>query len=252
MTGDQPLQFHLIEPDHQISDFVYCFSSFNNLSAIDEGIIIPNGKIDLILSLMENGDFQIVLLGLETQPKIALGQTISKFFSISFQPLAVEYILKIPVAGILNKGELLSDDFWSFGINDLEDFEAFCRKATDKIISLVPENIDRRKQNLFRHILAAQGDIRVQELSAEIGWSPRQINQYFNTQLGLSLKSYCNILRFQASLRHIWEGELYPQLNYTDQSHFIKEVKKLSGVSPKELNKNENSRFLQFLVYNKK
>lgn len=136
MTGDQPLQFHLIEPDHQISDFVYCFSSFNNLSAIDEGIIIPNGKIDLILSLMENGDFQIVLLGLETQPKIAPGQTISKFFSISFQPLAVEYILKIPVAGILNKGELLSDDSGASVLMILKILKHFAVKPQTKLFPL--------------------------------------------------------------------------------------------------------------------
>lgn len=39
-------------------------------------------------------------------------QIISKFFSISFQPLAVEYILKKPVADLLNNGMMLSDDFW--------------------------------------------------------------------------------------------------------------------------------------------
>jgi len=66
------------------------------------------------------------------------------------------------------------------------------------------------------------------------------------------VKAYCKILRFQASLEHIREGELYPQLNFTDQSHFIKEIKKLSGVSPKELHKNDNGRFLQFLALGRK
>ncbi|SEM93399.1 AraC-type DNA-binding protein [Chryseobacterium taichungense] len=252
MTAKQSLQFHLIEPHHQIADFVYCFSSFSNMSTIEEGIIIPNGKIDLILSLNENGAFHITLLGLETQPKIAPKQPISKFFSVSFHPLAVEYILKMPVAKLLNTGRILPDNFWDFTVDDLTDFEAFCLKVTDKVISLLPDAVDQRKRNLFNQIIVADGDVKVNELAANIGWSPRQINQYFNRQLGVSLKSYCNILRFQASLQHIWEGNLYPQLNYTDQSHFIKEVKKLSGVSPKELNKNENSRFLQFLVYGKK
>ena len=79
-------------------------------------------------------------------------------------------------------------------------------------------------------------------------WSTRQINQYFNHQFGISLKTYCNILRFQASLSHIKEGKLFPQLNYYDQSHFIKEIKKLSGALPKDLFKNKNSRFLQLLA----
>jgi AraC-like DNA-binding protein len=115
----------------------------------------------------------------------------------------------------------------------------------------VPKEIDERKRFLFELILAANGEISIKELSEKVLWSERQINRYFNQQFGLSTKAYCNILRFQASLQHIQEGTLFPQLNFTDQSHFIKEIKKLSGVSPKELFKNQNDRFLQFLVYNK-
>lgn len=252
MADPTTLQFRLAEPDQGISDFVYCFSAFDHPSSIGGGIIIPNGKIDLVFSLHENGAFNISLLGLETQPKTAPELDIIRFFSISFQPLAVEYILRMPVAGFLNSGRILPGGFWGFGAGDMNDFTAFIQKATGRILSLIPEKVDPRKQELFREILAADGDVKVGELSEKIGWSARQINQYFSRQLGVSLKSYCTILRFQASLQHIRQGKLYPQLNYTDQSHFIKEVKKLSGVSPKELSKNENSRFLQFLVYGNK
>lgn len=251
MSANQTLQFYLVKPELHISQFVHCFSAFHNLPVIEEGIIIPNGKIDLVLSLDEEGAFQISLLGLETQPKMPPKQVVTKFFSISFKPLAVEYILRTTVGDLLNTGKKMPKNFWGLTAEDLSDFDVFCRKASDIISSLIPDRIDQRKQNLFSEILDAQGDIKVGEISVRLGWSPRQINQYFNRYLGVSLKTYCSILRFQASLRHIWEGELYPQLNYTDQSHFIKEVKKLSGVSPKELSRNENSRFLQFLVYDK-
>jgi AraC-like DNA-binding protein len=116
----------------------------------------------------------------------------------------------------------------------------------------LPKDIDVRKLQLFRHIFESDGEVTIKDLSEKIFWSERQINRYFKQQLGIPLKSYCNILRFQASLPHIKSGQLYPQLNYTDQSHFIKEIKKLSGVSPKELFKNENDRFLQFLFFNQK
>jgi AraC-like DNA-binding protein len=62
------------------------------------------------------------------------------------------------------------------------------------------------------------------------------------------LKAYANILRFRASFEQLHRGELYPEQNFADQSHFIREVKKLSGVTPKELNKNKNDRFIQFSV----
>ncbi|WP_277014302.1 helix-turn-helix domain-containing protein [Flavobacterium lindanitolerans] len=241
-------QHRLAKPDSSISDFVYCFSSIRDLSEMSEGVIIPNGKIDLSFYKTSDGQFYISLLGLETKAKIAPKLNISVFFSINFNPLAVEYILGQPVADILDSGKIMPDGFWDFHIDDLNDFDAFCEKATGKIQSLMCKKTDERKRRLFDIIFKTYGEISIKELSDKIGWKARQINQYFNLQFGISLKAYCSILRFQASLSHIKEGKLFPQLNYYDQSHFIKEIKKLSGASPKELFKNENRRFLQFLV----
>lgn len=77
-------------------------------------------------------------------------------------------------------------------------------------------------------------------------WKLHLIRRRFLPEL--SLKAYCNILRFRASFTQINAGKLFPQENFSDQSHFIREVKKLSGVSPKELKRNRNDRFIQFSV----
>ncbi|MCX8534242.1 helix-turn-helix domain-containing protein [Chryseobacterium luquanense] len=244
----ESLEFKLVEPDTSLSDFVYCFSSLQNLSTQKDVVIIPNGKIDLNFSINDKGDFQVALLGLETEPKYTNHQ-ISSFCAVSFNPIAIEYIFNQSVAEIINSGKILPSNFWDITIEDLKDFEKFCSKISQKISSILPKTIDGRKLNLFKLIFESNGEITIKELSEKISWSQRQINRYFNQQFGLSLKAYCKILRFQASLPHINKGELYPQLNFTDQSHFIKEIKQFSGVSPKELHKNENDRFLQFLVY---
>lgn len=242
------LHFQLEEPDRSLADFVYCFSSLQNFSSQHEAVIIPNGRIDLVFSKTAENRLRIALLGLETKPKYT-GQEVSGFFAVSFNPLAIEYIFDFSIAGFLNSGVLLPDDLWGFGVDDLDDFKHFCKKVAQKIRAVLPEEIDERKRSLFRLIFASNGEIPIGELSGQIGWSQRQINRYFNQQFGLSLKAYCKILRFQASLPHIKKGKLYPQLNFTDQSHFIKEIRQFSGVSPKELHKNKNDRFLQFLVY---
>jgi len=249
-TMNNALEYRLIKPDASLRDFVYCFSSLKNLSGFSGGVIVPNGRIDLLFCKTTADEFQIILMGLETKPKPMPEQrNIDVFFAISFNPLAIEYIFQQPIAGFIDSGKELPDGFWGFTKDDLNDFEDFCEKASQKIRSLLPRETDIRKRRLFELIFAGDGGMSIRELSEKIGWSERQINRYFNQQLGLSLKAYCSILRFQASLHHIKDGKLSPQLNFTDQSHFIKEIKKLSGVSPKELFKHQNDRFLQFLVY---
>ncbi|MGL5890192.1 MAG: AraC family transcriptional regulator, partial [Bacteroidia bacterium] len=68
---------------------------------------------------------------------------------------------------------------------------------------------------------------------------------YFNSRFGFPLKEFLKIVRCNASYKDIAGGNLSPQKNFFDQAHFIKELKKYTGKTPKELYKNENGRFLQ-------
>lgn len=105
---------------------------------------------------------------------------------------------------------------------------------------------DERKQKLFKLLFQTNGSLTIQEIANQIFWTSRQINRYFNATFGLSLKSYCNILKCKQSFDDIKKGKLFPEKNYTDQPHFIREIKKHTGTTPKILAKNENDRFIQF------
>jgi len=243
------LQYTFIKPDKELADFVESFGVFYmGLGQPKEVIIIPDGKIDLFFTQSGKEAFQVLLTGLETLPKqrsIAPG---TLFFDINFKPLGVEYILRTPIANIVNSAKYLPDDFWNFDAATLKDFNAFHKKATQKIKELLPIEIDERKRRLFELIYASNGEVSIKELSVKLNWSGRQMNRYFNSRFGMSLKAYCNILRFRVSLEHIAQGEISPKLNFTDQNHFIKEIKKFSGVVPKELFKNKNDRFILLSV----
>ncbi|MET0244429.1 MAG: AraC family transcriptional regulator, partial [Flavitalea sp.] len=92
---------------------------------------------------------------------------------------------------------------------------------------------------------SSAGQKSISELSEHSFWSSRQINRYFNDWFGLSLKAYCNILRFRESFTEISKGNLYPSQNYSDQAHFIKDVKKFAGVTPGELNRTDQGKYIQ-------
>ncbi|MCH5720145.1 helix-turn-helix domain-containing protein [Niabella hibiscisoli] len=239
--------FRLIQPGISIASFVESFWELRNLSANDKEIVVlPDGRADLTFFRSATDPFCIVRSGIETYPQQALLKGKTAMFAVSFKLLAVEYIFGTSIAGILDYAEFLPTGFWNFSETDLENFDLFCQKATQQIQSRVPADMDSRKKDLFDLIYTRKGDISVKELSERVYWSSRQINRYFNEQFGLSLKAYCNIIRFRASFHHIKEGKLFPQQNFADQSHFIREIKKLSGVSPKELSRNQNGRFIQF------
>lgn len=243
---DNDLAYKLVKPDKSISGFVESFWYLHNQSDKDkETIGLPDGLIDLFLVQSPAAAFHIVLIGAGTEPhEQGIIKAHSLRFAISFKLPAVEYLLQQPVADIVNSGRLLPTDFWGFNSGDLDDFDAFCQKATQKIRSLIPTETDSRKQQLFDLIYASKGSVTVKELSEKVFWSSRQINRYFNQQFGISLKTYCKILRFRASLDHIAGGKLFPEENFADQTHFIREIKKFSGVVPKELLKNKNDRFI--------
>lgn len=243
---DNDLHYKLIKPDKPLADFVDSFWFLHNQSDHNkETIGLPDGRIDLFLFQSPAQPFRIVLIGLGTQQhEQGVIPANGLIFSVSFKLLAVEYIFQNTISDIVNNGKLLPDDFWGFSETDMQDFELFVEKATKKILSLLPAAIDERKRRLFELIYNTKGAITVKELSEKVFWSSRQINRYFNQQFGISLKAYCSVLRFRASLDHIAQGKLFPEENFSDQNHFIKEIKKFSGVVPKELFKNKNDRFI--------
>lgn len=246
---ENSFSYTFIPPQKAVADFVESIGMFHNKAdAAKEVVIMPDGRIDLFFLQTGGEPFRVMLVGLETFPEQRSIPPGMLAFVISFKPLAVEYILHTSIAGFSNAAIDLPGDFWGFAQNDFKTFATFYQKASEKIETLVPKEIDTRKQQLFELIYASKGEMSVKELSEKVFWSSRQINRYFNQQFGLSLKVYCNILRFRASLEHIADGKLFPELNFADQTHFIKEIKKFSGVVPKELSKNKNDRFVLLSV----
>lgn len=240
------LEYFCLKPNQALTNIVESIWMVKNHSDEEkEAIVVPDGKIDLFLLGDEDGNFEIFTSGICSAPvsKPPFPKTI--MFAISFYPIAAEYIFKQSFVETNNTKKMLPADYWGFSRNDLIDFEKFYQKAINIISSISHEEIDNRKQKLFELIYASKGEITVKELEQKVFWSSRQMNRYFHKWLGLTLKSYINIIRFSNSLKQLKNGDFYPKLDYADQSHFIREVKKFSGVKPIVLNKNENDRFIQ-------
>lgn len=252
MTTD--LQIQVIYPDKDLSDFVESFWMLANSSNTDKDIsTLPDGRVDIIFSYSDTEPFNAMLMDLDRNCSSVIFTARTFSFAVSFKLLAVEYILDTSIANQGNLPVFLPNNFWDIKQSDLNPFETFVKKISEQIKSILQhKKIESRKKKLFDLIYSSNGAMTVKDLSDKSNWSSREINRYFHKYIGISLKEYCTILRFQSSLPDIKKGKLYPEQNFTDQAHFIKAIKKHSGLTPKELNKNENDRFVQFLILPKK
>lgn len=239
-------------PESSISDFVHSFWMLENNTGRDiPSTVLPNGMVDMTLIKKNQGNWEMVVRGIDTMPGQVIIAAGTQMFSIGFKLLAVEYLFGDFIRDMLDGGKDISNDFWQFEEDDLSTLESFYNKATQRIRTISAKNIDSRKKNLFELIYASQGSMTVKELSEKVYWSSRQINRYFNERFGISLKAYCSILRFGESFKGISEGNIFPEEHFTDQNHFIKEIKKYAGVTPKELSKNKDERFINIAAIKK-
>jgi AraC-like DNA-binding protein len=71
--------------------------------------------------------------------------------------------------------------------------------------------------------------------------TPRSLDRHFRDEIGISPKELLNIFRINKAIRLIFDnpdcdltGISYLS-GYYDQSHFIKDIKKILGISPGQL-----------------
>lgn len=80
----------------------------------------------------------------------------------------------------------------------------------------------------------------IRDVVSQSGYSHRRFIALFGREVGLTPKLYCRVLRFQKALEHWAAGsavswvDLALDAGYTDQSHFNREFKQFSGVTPGE------------------
>ncbi len=245
------MKYREIKPNGFLKNFVQCFSYYETTDKDIQHTILPDGYFDLIAEFENEVLTTVKLTGVWTKPKdINIPQN-TKFFAIRFKLLATEYLFQKEIKSILDSTQYIPFNFWSIDNYKSNEFDKFVIGTSNRIENSIKhlKEIDSRKINLFD--LVYQHRIKtVAELSAKIYWSSRQINRYFNSQFGFSLKEFLKIVRCNDSYGHISNGQLSPQADYFDQAHFIKELKKYTGATPKELHKNKNDRFLQLSKVN--
>jgi AraC-like DNA-binding protein len=102
-------------------------------------------------------------------------------------------------------------------------------------------------EHIQRIICDGAGSEQVNSLASKIGFSSRYCTNKFKDNLGISIKSYSNIIRFQNIMRCFFKNsdvdfrDVIMENNLYDQAHLIHIIQRYTGYSPKEYMKKINS-----------
>jgi len=207
-------------------------------------IIVPDGMLKIILILKDNKVIRYFLKGLSTKPQEFTVPPKTESIGCRLKILAPEYILRKSVSHLVDRNESLPLDYLNARFIDFNNVEKAIKDLENGILrEMVKEDIQSRKIRLSQLLYQTEGQMTVKEVGEQTSWSSRQVNRYFDRYLGINLKTFLKIQRAYSAYFKIREGDLSPTENYYDQSHYIREIKEYTGVSPKRIYQNENDLF---------
>jgi AraC-like DNA-binding protein len=92
----------------------------------------------------------------------------------------------------------------------------------------------------LRGMRTAPTDLRIAQIQASTGYSPRRFMTLFTNAVGLTPKLYSRINRLRSVVEHVARGgtvawaDLASEYGYYDQSHLTRDFREFSGVTPGE------------------
>ncbi|MCK0110508.1 AraC family transcriptional regulator [Flavobacteriaceae bacterium S0825] len=243
-----------IQPKTELKDFVHSFWMHqNNSDSVEKITIVPDSYFKIVMLIKNQKIIAYFITGLWLDEKEFSFAPNTFSVGVRLKILAPEFLLNREVASILQKTYQLDLGYLNIDKFDLSSFEIIVEQWQKELLSIKPKKeIQGNKLRLSQLLDKMDGNISAIEVSNQIYWTNRQINRYLNRYLGVSLKKYLNIQKCYQSYIQIRNGEFYPENGFFDQPHFIREIKKHTGETPKSLHEQQNDRFIQLKRISKK
>jgi AraC-like DNA-binding protein len=95
-------------------------------------------------------------------------------------------------------------------------------------------------QYVLKDIVEHHGNIRIEDMSLQSGYSIRHVDRIFRLHVGISPKQFSRIVRFQHIINKLVTPsslvicDLVGEYGYFDQAHFIHEFKEFSSLTPSQ------------------
>jgi AraC-like DNA-binding protein len=224
-------------------DFVWLTEGYVQPHAAER--VLPTGCVDLILSLYEHAEAD-VLAGARSQSIVIDTSRSLSFIGVRFRPGGAFPFLTLPV------GELQD-----IGVEPALVWGAAARVLREQLLAAAAPDarfrilecflLDRLRKARESHaavryaidaIGASEGSANIAGIVEHTGLSPRRFIAAFRDEVGVAPKVFSRLARFRrviGSLRQAHDvdwASVALDCGYFDQSHFIHDFRSFAGVSP--------------------
>jgi len=270
------MEFKYFSPSDILKPYIKCYYIFKSDSDIEfEDTVFPSGDMEVIFNLGEGVWESSVENKFYRNPPIELWGQVTK-------PLAIKSKGRHTMLGIRflthSAGYFFNDEIGVFNnqVSDLGDImgrpvkilhsQLLETTSLTRRIELIENFLLKRLAgsekksfridkvaNILTSIKKNSEEDNIGIIASRHGITPRYLQKLIYQHTGLSPKSFNKINRFQLSLRLITKNEqpftsIAYDCGYFDQSHFIRDFKSFTGVTPSAYLENKfsvNHVFLQ-------
>lgn len=219
-------------PSPSVADVVYCFWQLNTTDTLEVDfnyLVLPDGCVDIIFNLSESPNFKGALIMTPSikAERLNLGISFS-YVGIRFWPGAWHDSPKNIVGNVHE-----ADSLQEYDLTEVRKQLATqnISEATTVLENTVKELLRLKivRNNPLTDALLNHSASSVEDYILKTNYSRRQLQRIIKEQLGYSPHDFIKILRFQEALQNkTFES-------YADQSHFIRECKRITGLTPQDL-----------------
>ncbi|HKO99861.1 MAG TPA: AraC family transcriptional regulator [Pyrinomonadaceae bacterium] len=251
------MRYREITPSPALTPYIECFWTLERDATAEQAEperILPDGCVELILNfgdrfraLRDNGSQEdqpnFFMVGQMTKPMLIVPSGGVEIIGIRFHPGGTLPFFKNPMNELTNEiVEIgaLSNSFESELINDVGEFRTLSEKVSrldELLVSRASTRTESSLRLLVNEIVARAGQVTVEELATTAGISNRQLARRFLSDVGLTPKLLCRILRFQQVFRALdrndagWSA-IALDCGYYDQAHLIRDFQHFAGKAP--------------------
>jgi len=220
-----------------------CFWELRALKGDVDYFVIPDGCVDIVINCGK--EKEVYLSPTLIKPDVFQLAKKETWFGIRLFPAMASQLFSIHLAELKHQAIELSDiqPNWSrfleeklFEAADFEEKIKVVEQFLNQSSSLRNGQIDVRLEGFIQTIYHTHGNVSIADANKYF-ISPRQLRRLFHQHIGVSPKKFARIVRSQYFLNALKSKHSIDSLYdaYFDQAHFIKEIKEMTGLTPRQL-----------------